>query len=175
MIRRDYPDLAVKTTYLYVGYYANNLVDFPMLRPFTTPGSFGTYLWIGPIPQDVVVPSAGDVTINVGIFARAILEKPYKTLQRYVAVLTDLISHEKLLQQWTMATGKDAKYLEVNSASWNSLYGEPGEELYLNLKAFQENPQWVFENDPICAQDLGIENEVIDTIEYFKSVKDKLV
>lgn len=174
-IRKSHPNLAAKTTFLYVGYYANNLVDLPLVKPFTTPGSFGSYFWISPVPRTVVLPSAGDTRVNVGVFTKAILAQPEKTQGKYVACVADAITQEQFLQHWSAATGKPAAFLHVDAGDWIKAYGSPGEEAYLNLKAFEENPQWYLDNSPLLAKDLGIDNEIVNTEAAFKSFGEKLL
>lgn len=42
-------------------------------------------------------------------------------------------------------------------------FGPPGEEMYLNMKAFEENESWYLENSPLLAKDLKIESEIVNT------------
>jgi hypothetical protein len=172
-IRKDYPELAAKTTFLYVGYYANNLTT--LTRPFTTPTSYGMYLWMMPTPSTTVIPSAGDTTVNVGVFAKAILAQPKKTQGKYVACVVDTITHEELLKHWSAATGKRAAFIQAVAADWIKAFGPPGEELYLNLKAFDENDKWYLDNSPLLAKDLGVEDEIVNTEAFLKSAGDALL
>jgi hypothetical protein len=174
-IKKEYPNLAAKTTFLYVGYYANNLANFPAGKPFTTPASYGTYFWWAPVSRSAVIPSAGDTSINVGVFVKAILAQPGKTLGKYAVVVTDTPTHEEMLELWMAATGKKAAFLQVDAGDWCKAFGEPGEELYLNLKAFEENPRWAFDNDPLNGKDLGIERELVGTKACFESLKEQLL
>lgn len=174
-IKKEYPNLAAKTTYLYVGYYANNLANLPIAKPFTTPAFFGTYIWLTPVSRKAVIPSAGDTTVNVGVFTKAILEQPEKTLGRYAAVVADTPTHEELLGYWSEVTGKHAAFLEANGEDWVKAFGTFGEELYLNLKVFEENPQWAFDNSPLSGKDLGIESQLVGTKATFERLKDQLL
>ena len=72
-------------------------------------------------------------------------------------------------------TGKKAAFLQVDAGDWCKAFGEPGEELYLNLKAFEENPKWAFDNDPLNGKDLGIEGELVGTKACFESLKEQLL
>jgi len=65
--------------------------------------------------------------------------------------------------------------MQVEARDWNALYGAGGEELYLNLKAFEENPRWASDNDPLTGQDLGIEGELLGSKEALIKSKDGLV
>ncbi|KAJ5579865.1 uncharacterized protein N7459_005850 [Penicillium hispanicum] len=174
-IRKSHPNLAAKTTFLYVGYYANNLVDLPIVKPFTTPGSFGNYFWISPVPRTVVIPSAGDTRVNVGVFTKAILAQPEKTQGKYVACVADTLTQDQVLQYWSAATGKPAAFLQVEAGDWIKAYGSPGEEAYLNLKAFEENQEWYLDNSPLLAKDLGIDQDIVNTEAAFKSFGEKLL
>jgi hypothetical protein len=99
-IRKEYPNLAAKTTYLYVGFYANNLANFPSAKLFTTPYAYGAYYWLNPVPRTAVYPSAGDVTVNVGVVTKAILEQRSKTLTKYVGVIAESINCDEMMAMW---------------------------------------------------------------------------
>lgn len=174
-IKEEFPKLAAKTTFLYVGYYANNLANFPIAKLFATAGTFGTYVWMTPVSRGTVIPSAGDTSVNVGVFTKAILEQPEKTLGKYAAVVTDTPTHDEMLDYWMAATGKKAAFLEVNGNDWCKAFGEPGEELYLNLKAFEENPRWAFDNNALSGKDLGIEKDLVGTKACLERLKDQLL
>ncbi|OAA64138.1 NAD(P)-binding domain protein [Akanthomyces lecanii RCEF 1005] len=174
-IRNEYPSLAAKTTFLYIGYYANNLADSPMVKPFTTPASFGSYVWLMPVPRTVMLPMAGDTAVNVGVFTKAILMQPEKTKGKYVGCIVETMTQEKLLQCWSAATGKNVAYLQVDAGDWIKAFGPPGEETYLNLKAFEENESWYMDNNPLLAKDLGIESEIVDTQAFLEMSGERLL
>jgi len=172
-IKNSYPSLAAKTTFLYVGWYANNLVNFPSAKPFTTPFSYGAYFMLNPVPRTTILPSAGDASTNVGIVVKAVLEQRSKSLGKYVAVTVDNPTFEEVLGFWSKATGKQAAYLEVNGDDWNAAFGAPGKEMYLNYKLFEEGV--VFEdNSPLSAKDLGIEG-LVGTEEFLIGAKSALL
>ena len=174
-IKEEYPNLAKKTTFLYVGYYANNLANFPLVKPFVTAGTFGTYLWMMPVSSKTVIPSAGDTSINVGVFTKAILEQSEKTFGKYVAVVVDTPTHAEFLDYWAAVTGKKAVFMQVDGGDWCKAFGEAGEELYGNLVAFEENPKWFSDNDPLLAKDLGIEKDVVGSKDCLEKFKDRLL
>lgn len=128
-----------------------------------------------PVSRGTVIPSAGDTSVNVGVFAKAILEQPDKTLGKYAAVVVDTPTHDEVLTYWTAATGKGAAFLQVDGSDWCKAFGEPGEELYLNLKAFEENPKWAFDNDPLSGKDLGIEKDLVGTKACLEKLKEQLL
>ena len=174
-IREEYPKLAAKTTYLYLGYYADNLANFPIFKLFSTAATFGTYIWMLPVSRKTVIPSAGDVKVNTGLFTKAILEQPDKTLGKYVSVVADTLTNEELLDYWSAATGKRAAFLQVNGDDWIKAFGVLAEELYPNLKAFEDNPRWAFDNNPLSGKDLGIEEDLVGTKACFERIKDQLL
>ncbi len=128
-----------------------------------------------PVSRQTVLPSAGDTSINVGVFAKAILEQPDKTLGKYAAVVADTPTHDEMLDYWMAATGKKAAFMQVDSGDWCKAFGEPGEELYLNLKAFEENPRWAFDNSPLLGKDLGIEKDLVGSKACLESLKNQLL
>jgi hypothetical protein len=156
-------------------YYANNLANFPAAKLFTTPFSYGTYFWLAPVSRKTVIPSAGDVTVNTGVFVKAILSQPQKTQGKYAAVVTDTITHEEMMDYWMQATGKKAAFLQVDKDDWCKAFGEPGEEACANLKAFEDNPRWAFDNDPLTGKDLGIEGDLVGSKACLESLKERLL
>lgn len=90
---------------------------------------------------------------------------------KYAAVVTDLLSHEEFLDLWSGATGKKAAFFQVDAGDWVKAFGEPGEEMYGNLKAFEENDRWAFDNSPLSGKDLGIERELVGTKACLESLK----
>lgn len=175
IIKKDYASLAAKTTFLYVGFYPQNLVNIPNAKPFTNPGTYGNYFWLMPSPRTTVLPSAGDTSVNVGLFVKASLEQPEKTHGKYVASIVDTPTVEEFLKLWTAATGKPSAYIQADGNDWSKAYGAAGEELWLNLRAFEENPKWYLDNEPLLAKDLGIEGDVISTEAALKSFGDTLL
>jgi hypothetical protein len=147
----------------------------PPVKLFSTAGTFGTYIWMMPVSRSAIIPSAGDTSINVGIFAKAILEQPKKTLGKYAAVVTDTPTHDDVINYWTAATGKRAAFLQVDADDWCKAFGEIGQELQGNLKAFEDNPRWAFDNDPLLGKDLGIEKELVGTKACLESLKHLLL
>jgi hypothetical protein len=128
-----------------------------------------------PVSRRTLIPSAGDTSINVGVFTKPILEQPEKTLGKYAAVVTDTPTYSEVLDYWTAATGKRAAFLQVNSDDWCKAFGEPGEEMYLNLKAFKENLKWAFDNNPLSGKDLGIEKDLVGTKACLEILKHQLL
>lgn len=79
------------------------------------------------------------------------------------------------MQYFKEITGKPAAHLEVNSSDYDEAFGAAGAELGANLKAFEENSRWSFDNDPLTAKDLGIEKDLVSTKQCMASLKDQLL
>ena len=174
-IRKQYPKLAAKTTFFYVGYYATNIAFFPSNKLFANAATFGTHIWLIPTSCKTVLPSSGDVRVNVGITAKAVLEQPEKTLGRYTSAVADFPTHEEVVQYWSEVTGKPAAFMHVSGDDYVKAFGPPAEEIYANLQAFEENPKWSFDNNPLTAKDLGIEKLLVGTKATMESLKDQLL
>ena len=73
-IRMDFSELALKTTFLYVGFYPTNLVYYPQLKPIplvslaasalnarklTRMQASGKYIWPQPVRPTATIPMAG--------------------------------------------------------------------------------------------------------------------
>ena len=78
-ILKELPDLAAKTTYVWMGWYSANMASFPLIRPFELPLSGGKWIWMQPSRADALLPISGDVSNNPGVFAVAALNHPEKT------------------------------------------------------------------------------------------------
>lgn len=76
----------------------------------------GKYLQVSPVPSDVPVLAIGNPTINIGIFALAVLKNPKVTLPgRFVLGSNEETTTGKLLQDWSEVTGKPAQYVQTSS------------------------------------------------------------
>lgn len=65
--------------------------------------------------------------------------------------------------------------MQVNGDDWITAFGAPGEEIYGNMKAFEDNPKWAFDNNPLSGKDLGIEKDLVGTKACLESLKDRLL
>lgn len=84
------------------------------------------YVLTLPIPASTKVGFIGDHNANLGIFAKAILENPGKTLGgNSVAAVTETMTFEAALSLWAKVNGKeDTAVLEVSMADYQVLFGE---------------------------------------------------
>lgn len=85
-IQTELPDLAAKTTFVWMGWYSANTAGFPLIRTIEVPQSGGKYVWLQPSKQEALLPLSGDVGNNLGVLAAAALDHPEKTRGKYVDV-----------------------------------------------------------------------------------------
>ncbi|KAI7161554.1 hypothetical protein KC349_g2727 [Hortaea werneckii] len=141
-IRKELPDLAAKTTFVWLGWYAANMASFPLVRPFELPLSGGNWVWMQPSPADACLPICGDVKVNLGTYVRAALDHPEKSLGKYVNVRTDRMTFTEILKVWSSATGKHAQYIPVSVEAFESLWGPYGREMALQYFSGELWPDW---------------------------------
>ncbi|KAM0713958.1 hypothetical protein Q7P37_010921 [Cladosporium fusiforme] len=143
-IKAELPELAKKTTFLWLGLFTSNFWSFPMMKPTELPGSYGSHVYIQPCSANTHIYYAGDTDINTGVIVSAILKNP---------------SISTPPPTWIDVTGRRGTYLEVSQAQYESLWGkEFGEEMALMFKAFEQESDWgkAHAPDVITPTDLGI-------------------
>ncbi|KAI9708153.1 MAG: hypothetical protein M1820_004107 [Bogoriella megaspora] len=134
-IRKELPELAAKTTFLWIAFYAANLVGFPLIKPFEVPNSGGSYIWTQPTPATALLPITGSVGHNLGVFVHAILSNPKLTLGgKYLNVKTEVLSFQQILDIWSEVSGKNAVYAELGVDEFIKLWGPFGKEMAMQYK-----------------------------------------
>ena len=168
---REMPELAAKTTFLWVGFYGTNMAYFPPLKP-TPLATAGTHVWIQPISADTVLPITGDAGINTGIYVRSILAQPSISLPaKYVASQTETLTMGQMLQVWEKVTGKQAKYLECSPEGYDGLWPMMGKELGLQLKFNKWAPDLgVLKEGLLTEKELGIQEGLVGFEEALKGM-----
>jgi len=154
-IKND-PILLPKTTFLWVTYYASNLL-FPLFKPNFLKSS-GKYVWLQPTPPTTEVIAIGDPNKNVGPFVVAIVKKPELTLPgKFVLATADKLTKGEILEAWGEVTGKPTEYVEITLADFDRLFPKWGQEMGWMLKFWEEfgGLSWSGE-ETITKEDLGI-------------------
>ncbi|GME52724.1 hypothetical protein VE03_03405 [Neofusicoccum parvum] len=159
-IRDELPELAAKTTFLFVGLYPSNLAYFPMLKFLEVPGS-GKYIWTLPTKPSAKIPSTGDISVTPGIWVRQILANPQKSLGKYAGVATEVSTYEKMLQDWSEVTGKPAIFVEVSPETFEKLWGIPGREIAQQFQFGEHIDDWYANTEGrfVTQEELGIKPE----------------
>lgn len=173
-VKTAFPELAAKTTYVWLGWYADNLVNLPMAQPQPY---LGKYILAQPSKPDAIVPVAGIVSKNTGVVVQAVLAQPDRTYGKYVPILTDLIPWSKVVDEWSRTTGRTAAYAELEDSEVGKLFGEMGIEIARQLRFSEKYPDWYayHPQDTVSIQDLAISDKVIDYRAGLELLKPQLV
>lgn len=156
------PELLAKTTFLWITFYSINFF-YPVFQPFFLK-SIGTYVFIQPVAPSTLISAAGDISVNVGIFARAILSNPSKTRGgKYVFCNLQTYKSDDYLQLWAKVTGKQrAHYLQVSFEDYQKLFPAWGAEMGIMMLFWEYagEKSWSGE-ELITGSDLGVHGELM--------------
>jgi len=160
-------DLSAKTTFLWVGWYAQNY-QFPMFTPNFAKSS-GKYIQLQPVPPTVKVVSVGDISKNLGLFTSAILAKPQVSQGKYVLGRVETTTMGDMLQAWGEVTGKQTAYVQTSSEDFNAVWPMWAEEMGLMVLFWNEygEKSWSGE-DFLTSKELGIGEKFVSIRESFK-------
>ncbi|KAJ9656365.1 hypothetical protein H2201_008559 [Coniosporium apollinis] len=152
-----FEELLKKTTFLWVTYFASNLL-LPLFLPNKLE-SAGKYVWLQPTPPTTPVVAVGNQEKNVGIFVSAILDHPELTLPgKFVRADTESLTKGELLEIWGRVTGKPTQYVQISLDDFDSLFPQWGREMGLMLKFWEEvgEKSWSGEEGILSGNDLGV-------------------
>jgi uncharacterized protein YbjT (DUF2867 family) len=167
------PELLRKTTFLWVTFYASNL-QYPFYKPIpvTTAGS-NRYIQLLATPASVPFTLVGDARRNVGLFARAILDQPDRTLPaRFVLGATDVMTAGELLDLWAKVRGKEAEYVKVDKKTYYALWpmwAEAMDKAHMYWDLVKEK-SYSGEDGILTKEDLGIVG-LVDTATAIASME----
>ena len=170
-IRGD-ASLLAKTTFLWVTFYATNYY-FPMYTPYYIPTA-GKYIQILPTSPSVPVMTIGDAQKNVGVFVRAILSNPDKTLHgKFVLAYVEETTAGAMLQTWGKAQDKQVQYLQVDEKTFNNIWPMWAEEMGVMMQFWEDfgNKSWAGEEGILTKEDLGIKEPLQDMEQSFAALK----
>ncbi|KAH6684934.1 hypothetical protein F5X68DRAFT_171374 [Plectosphaerella plurivora] len=157
-IKAELPELAAKTTYLYFGFYPQNLVWYPMLKPIEFPAGSGTYVQVIPSHPDAKILLSGDMTVTPGIWTRQVLAKGASTFGRYSNVALEKWAWKDITRVWGEVTGKRAVYVPCSAEAYTELWGVTGNELALQFQFGERYDIWEEKEGFLKAEeDLGID------------------
>ncbi|KAK5651926.1 hypothetical protein OQA88_11585 [Cercophora sp. LCS_1] len=170
-IKSELPELAAITTYLYFGYYPQNLAFFPLLKPIEYPGN-GQWIQTLPTKPDAKILLSGDMTVNPGVWVRQVLATGHKAYRKYANVALERWTFQQMIDVWSEITGKKGVFIETTAEAWTRLWGPAAAELSLQFKYGELCDPWEVTDEFISPAELGIdENEVVGfrgTIEGLK-------
>jgi len=131
------PDLATKTTFLWVTYYGLNNLYFPMLVPNFIKSS-GKYVVMWPVAEDTLVTTIGSPYVNVGLFVEGVLKNPELCLpSKYVLAESDTVTTGELVKLLADISGKPIEYLQVTEADYERLWPVWGTEVAVQMVAWE--------------------------------------
>lgn len=162
------PELLAKTTFLWVGSYSGRNLFGPPFSPHHLK-SIDTYLCIRPVSASTLLPLAGEVSVNIGVFVKAIVSNPSKTLGKYVICKTEVMTNGDYIQLWGKVTGKRTQYLEVSFEEYDKLFPTWGVVVaeLLQFFAYAGDKLWSGGPEYLTAADLGVEGELVGTEKAF--------
>lgn len=168
---RSQPALLSKTTFLWISIYASN-IQYPFFQPFTIPGaSDATMLFqLQSTPEWVPNTMAGDITVNAGLFVKAILEKPEITLPgKFVHLTTETLTAAELLDTWAQLQGRKSQMLVVPPETLFKIW--PGITRMMHLSAsyweYMKEKAFSGEDGILTKDDLEIDG-LVGTKEAYK-------
>ncbi|KAK0497604.1 putative hscarg dehydrogenase [Armillaria luteobubalina] len=157
------PDLAMKTTFFWAGFYATNLGYFmPPIKQES-----GKYAWALPCKSSAAAPMMGLTSANVGVFVSAILAKPEITLpSKYVLGSVETLTMGQVLELWGEVNGVDTVYVQKGLEDYEASFPAGpvfGKELGLNMKFFEFGMDgWAKKGEGILTkEDLGIKDAAL--------------
>ncbi|TKA80145.1 hypothetical protein B0A55_03324 [Friedmanniomyces simplex] len=162
-IRKELPELAAKTTFVWLGWYAANMASEAMglIRPFELPKSGGKYIWMQPSKADALLPICGDVGVNVGVYVRGALEHPEKSRGKYVYVRTDRLTFTEILKIWSEVSGREAEYVPISPQAFEAIWGPGGKEMAMQYQSGEMWEDWdTLKPGEVCTpEELGVKAE----------------
>jgi NAD(P)-dependent dehydrogenase (short-subunit alcohol dehydrogenase family) len=169
-IKSELPDLAAITTYLYVGYYPQNMAFYPSGKPVKFPCSDNWILTI-PTKPDAKVLLAGDLSVNPGIWVRQIIASGLKAHGKYANLALEKWTWQQVIDEWSTVTGHKGMVMETSVEAWTKLWGPIAQLLAGQFKLGEICDPWEETDKFITPKELGIdEKEVVG----FRGVIEKL-
>lgn len=165
-IRSTLPDLLAKTTFVWFGWYAANMMT-PIFHPFQIhglgPSGDKTYVTLVNIDPVTKVPVVGDEGTNAGLFVRAILKNPRVTLPgRAVAAVMQDMTVGDIVEAFGTAKGVRATAVQVGRDDYRKLWPGLGDVMdisnsyfeVMDGKAFTSTDEGVLTREDIDIKDL---------------------
>ncbi|KAJ8113093.1 hypothetical protein OPT61_g4700 [Boeremia exigua] len=160
-IKSELPGLAAMTTYLYLGYYPQNMAFFPLNKPIEHPGT-GQFIQTLPTKPDARILLSGDMTKNPGIWVRQVLLIGKRAYGKYANVALEKWTFQEMIDSWSKITGKKGVLVETTIDAFTSLWGPAGHELGLQFRFGEICDPWKEDETFISPEDLSIDpNEVV--------------
>jgi hypothetical protein len=164
-IRASLPQLLAKTTFFCPAWYAGNMSN-PVYHPNPVRALDGSkqFVHLLTVPPSTLCPSLGDEAVNTGLFVKAILEQPQKTLPgRSVAGVAEYKTFDEVFADFASVHNITSRTIEVSREGYVELWPVFGVLLDLSHKYLAQLGNKSFsttDGDEVTAADLGIEGLV---------------
>jgi hypothetical protein len=136
-IREQQPALLLKTTFFWVTWYHTNYT-FPMFTPYWI-STAGKYIQLANYAPDTPISTIGDVSVNVGLFVKAVVEQPDKTAGGAIVLAsTEGYQAGGMLQMWAKAKGTKAQFVQVGGETFRELWPLWAEEMGVMMEFWDE-------------------------------------
>jgi NmrA-like family protein len=169
------PALLSKTTFLWVAWYPSNM-KYPWFKPVevhTVDGS-KSYIQMLGVPSSVKLPLLGDEKTNVGLFVKATLDHPERTLPaKIVAGLDEQQSFGEMMQTYGTAQGIKVRSVQIPKSDYLQLWPVWAEVIDISNEYFKLMDGKAFSSvgeDVLFKEDLGVEG-LVGTAEAFAAEK----
>jgi hypothetical protein len=163
--------LLAKTTFLWVTFFAANY-GWPMFTPYEIPTA-GKYIQIQDTPPDVPLITIGDAEANIGLFVKAIIAEPEKTLPgKFVLAHVEETTVGDMLQTWAKAQGKTAQYVQVDEKTFHAIWPMWAEETGIMMQFWDwaREKSWSGEEGILTKNDLNVEGRLVGLEEALASL-----
>ncbi|KAI1363115.1 NAD(P)-binding protein [Xylaria arbuscula] len=121
-IEKEQPELAKKTSFIYIGAYATNAFLTP--KPDTNSGEYKAMIPCGAKTRFPII----DETKSPGPFVRALIED--EAAGTKLLAYDSCLTMEEAIEAWSRVTGKPAKLITLSIDEMSSLTGVPHEVLW---------------------------------------------
>jgi hypothetical protein len=122
-VEDELPDLAKKTSFIYLGAYNTNALLSPQLDP-----SDGKYKYVTPLRKDVRMPII-DPKESTGPFVRALIEDEQSGIKLLAYDTNSYLTVQEIGDVWSRASGKEVSLMEVTVDFMHQKFGIPMEAL----------------------------------------------
>ena len=122
-IENELPDLAKKTSFIYLGAYNTNPLLSPRLNPLDA-----KYEYVMPLTKDSKMPIV-DPKESTGPFVRALIEDEQPGIKFLAYDADSYLTMQEIADVWSRASGKEVSLVEVTVEFMHQKFGLPMELL----------------------------------------------
>ncbi|KAK7968851.1 hypothetical protein PG988_007924 [Apiospora saccharicola] len=180
-IKEKHPRLLQKTTFFWAGWYAGNM-NYPWFKPIAVPSADGgdgprPHIQLLGVSPSTIIPSAGDEKTNVGLFVRATLDHPEKTLPaKTVAGVVEQATYGEVAQAYGAAQGIQVRCVQIPKDDYRGLWPVWGELMDVTNSYFEVMGGKAFDTADdvvLTMEDLKVDG-LVGTAEAFAAEKHRV-